>query len=68
MKVHAIERLCIAAGRCTAVAADIFELDEDGFVLEAVIDVPPDREDAVMQASLLCPGRAIVLLEEDSES
>ncbi|WP_432559083.1 ferredoxin [Granulicoccus sp. GXG6511] len=65
MKVHAIERLCIAAGRCMAVADDIFELDEDGFVIEGIVEVPEDREEAVRQAAVLCPSKALVILEDD---
>ncbi|MDO5500044.1 MAG: ferredoxin [Propionibacteriaceae bacterium] len=67
MRVQAIERLCIAAGRCLAVADDLFELDEDGFVLDAVIDVPADREDAAFQAVVLCPSKALVILDESDE-
>ncbi|HHV21278.1 MAG TPA: ferredoxin [Propionibacterium sp.] len=65
MKVQAIERLCIAAGRCLAVADDIFELDEDGFVVDGILDVPPGREEAVRQAVVLCPSRALVVLEDE---
>lgn len=64
MKVQAIERLCIAAGRCMAVADDIFELDEDGFVVDATIDVPEGREEAVRQAVVLCPSKALVILDD----
>lgn len=64
MKIQSVERLCIAAGRCTAVAEDLFELDEDGFVRDAVIDVPEDREDAARQASVLCPAKALIVLAQ----
>lgn len=64
MRVQSKESLCIAAGRCVAVAEDIFELDEDGFVLDRTVDVPEGREDAVEQAVLLCPARALVIEEE----
>lgn len=63
MKVQAIERLCIAAGRCVAVAGDVFDLDEDGFVVDAVIEVAEGREDAALQAVVLCPSKALVVLE-----
>lgn len=61
MRIESVERLCIAAGRCTAVAPDLFEVDEDGFVRDAVIDVPEGREDAARQASVLCPARALLV-------
>lgn len=64
MRVQSVERLCIAAGRCAAVAEDLFELDDDGFVRDAVIAVPPEREDAALQATVLCPGRALTVLED----
>lgn len=64
MKVQSNESLCIAAARCTAVADDIFELDEDGFVVGRTVDVPEGREEAVEQAALLCPAQAIVIVEE----
>ncbi len=64
MKIQAKESLCIAAGRCVAVAEDVFELDEDGFVVDGEIEVPADREDAAFQAAVLCPGKALVIVEE----
>lgn len=59
MKVKSQESLCIAAARCVALAADIFELDEDGFVISRIVDVPEDRRPAVEQAIVLCPSNAL---------
>lgn len=65
MRVQTKEHLCIAAGRCVAVADDVFALDEDGFVVEEIIDVPTEREFAVEQAVVLCPARALIILDEE---
>lgn len=64
MKIQTKESLCIAAGRCVAVAEDLFQLDEDGFVVDGEMDVPAEREDAAFQAAVLCPGKAILIVEE----
>lgn len=64
MKVTSKESLCIAAGRCVAIAEDIFELDEDGFVLDRTVDVPEGREDVVEQAVVVCPAKALVIVED----
>lgn len=62
MKVKSEESLCIAAGRCVAVAAEIFELDDDGFVISRTVDVPEDQRPVVEQAVVLCPSKALEIV------
>ena len=47
---------------CVLTAPDVFDQDEDdGRVLLLDAEPPPDKEEAVRQASQLCPASAIAL-------
>jgi ferredoxin len=51
---------CIGAGRCVAVAADIFDQDESDAVVILRVAKPPDEARArVEQAARNCPANAI---------
>lgn len=58
MRVEVERERCVHSGYCVELVPDVFELREDGsHVSEAA--VPPDREDAVREAELLCPSAAV---------
>lgn len=66
MKVHADRDLCIGAGVCTSVTS-VFTLADDGKVMLATADVPPDEVAGVEEAVALCPVQALSL-ETDHRS
>lgn len=59
MTVEVDQDLCIAAGRCVAVAPEVFDVDEDGFVL--LLQERPGSEhlNSAHTAAMVCPARAI---------
>jgi ferredoxin len=52
--------------RCAAVAPLLFELDENGYVATASIDVPEGLEHEARLAIESCPEQIIVLAEDAS--
>lgn len=63
MIVKVDQDLCIAAGRCVAVAPEVFDVDEDGFVV--LLQERPWSEllHSARTAAILCPARAIQLVD-----
>lgn len=61
MTVTVDQDLCIAAGRCVAVAPEVFDVDEDGFVV--LLQESPGSEllNSAHTAAIVCPARAIQL-------
>jgi len=58
--------LCIGAGVCTAIAAQTFELDEEG---KAVIlkGIDQDDKEAILDSAKACPVAAIIIKQGESQ-
>ena len=67
MAIEVEERLCIAAGRCVAVAPELFDVDEDGFVVLLEESPSESQREAAHMASVLCPAKAIRVIEREPE-
>lgn len=63
MKVILDLDVCQGHARCARLAPDVFGLDDAGYAVLRLEDVPPGREDAVREAAAACPERAIELAE-----
>lgn len=62
MKVRVDPQRCQGHTLCAMIAPDIFELsDIDGSSSAVREIVPPDRENAVLEAAQSCPEQAIVV-------
>jgi ferredoxin len=54
---------CVGSGTCEALAADVFEVDDDG-VLVVLRDQPTDEDlPGVRDAVQACPTRALTLVD-----
>ena len=65
MRIRVLRDKCQGHARCWAQAADIFELDDEGYILAGDIDVPEERQRAAWTGAKSCPERAL-LIEEGS--
>jgi ferredoxin len=63
MKIHIDKAACVGHARCAAVAPDIYELDENGYIAQAEIDVPPGKEKEAVRGARACPERIITIEE-----
>lgn len=55
--------LCGGHGVCADEAPEVFELDDDNFVVVKTFEPPPELLDKVRRACAYCPTRAIRVVE-----
>ncbi len=60
MKVKVNSDACIGCGACTAIAPEVFELNDEGLSTCIVDEVDKDNEENVKEAIESCPTGAIV--------
>ncbi|GAB04826.1 ferredoxin [Gordonia amarae] len=59
---------CAGHARCYAVAAEYFDIDDDGYAAAARVIVPEGAENLAIEAVAACPERAIQICEASEES
>ena len=55
---------CQGNARCWAIAPELFDLDDEGYLASAVIAVPAGDEQRATRAARACPERAISIIED----
>jgi len=63
MKIRINKAGCVGHARCAAVAPEVYELDDDGFIAVEEIDVPPELEAQARRGARACPERIITVEE-----
>jgi ferredoxin len=64
MKVQADFDLCESNALCVGFAPDVFELDDDDFLVILNEEVTTDNEARIRQAVAACPKAALSIVEE----
>jgi|EndMetStandDraft_2_1072991.scaffolds.fasta_scaffold302167_1 ferredoxin len=64
VKVTVDREMCAGHGQCNAAAPEVFELNDDGYVLKDVTDVPEGMEEAASRGIAACPERALRATED----
>ncbi|ATP19427.1 ferredoxin [Sphingobium scionense] len=59
MKIIVHREKCQGHARCWAMAPDIFELDDEGYIMPGDIDVPEEQERLAWMGAKSCPERAL---------
>jgi Ferredoxin len=59
MKVVIDRASCVGHARCQAVAPDLYELDDLGYIDSDGFDVPAGMEDEALKGAKACPERII---------
>ncbi|WP_348674554.1 ferredoxin [uncultured Abyssibacter sp.] len=65
MKIRIEKAACVGNARCAAVSAELFPLDEDGYIAVEEIDVPGGEEKLARRGARACPERIITIVEDD---
>lgn len=65
MKIKADQRLCSGHARCAAVAPEIFNLTDDGYIGFAEKVISPDQAAQARRGVRACPERALTLIEDE---
>jgi ferredoxin len=63
MRIKVLNEKCQGHARCAATAPDIFELDDDGYILPGDIDVKPGDEGRASIGAKSCPECALEIEE-----
>lgn len=63
MRVHVDVEKCTGHARCWSLAPEVYELDDLGYNVTPVKDVPPELEAAARKGALACPELAITIEE-----
>jgi len=62
MKIEIKRDICIGAATCSAIAPDVFELDEE---LKAIVKNPQGADnDTILEAARSCPTLAIYIYDD----
>lgn len=61
MKINVDALTCVGSGQCAIVAGDLFDQNDDGFVILLSHHAEGRFEAAARRAAALCPARAIHL-------
>lgn len=59
MKAAVDKDTCIGCGLCPTIAADVFDMDDDGKAHVIVDEVPANSEELAKEAETSCPVGAI---------
>ena len=65
MKVKVNQDACIGCGACTAIAEEVFELNDEGLSHAKVEEVSEENQENVKEAADSCPTSAIEVSEEE---
>ena len=55
---------CQGNARCWALAPDLFELNDEGYMAEGMIEVPAGEELRASRAARACPERALTIVND----
>jgi ferredoxin len=59
VNVEVDEDRCAGHGVCWATSPEVFDLNDDGYAVVLLPDVPPELEEKVRTAVKQCPAQAI---------
>jgi ferredoxin len=64
-KVKADFDLCESNAICTGLAPDVFEIDDDDYLVVLTDEVTPENEARIQQAVAACPKAALSIVESE---
>ncbi|MGE0741203.1 MAG: ferredoxin [Hyphomonadaceae bacterium] len=65
MKIKVDHKKCQGNARCWTLAAQVYTLDDSGYIVEGDIDVPAGLEDLARRGARACPERALTVEGEE---
>ncbi|MGA0018568.1 MAG: ferredoxin [Steroidobacteraceae bacterium] len=67
MKIIANKQRCSGHARCAAMAEQLFELDDNGYIGFTTKVVQPGEEETARRGVRACPERALKLVDDGTE-
>ena len=65
MRIRIEKAACVGNARCAAVSAEMFPLDDEGYIATEGFDVPEGAEKTAKNGARACPERIIFVVEDD---
>ena len=65
MKIRIERAACVGNARCAAIAADLYPLDDDGYIDSDGFEVAEGTEKLARNGARACPERIIYVIEDD---
>jgi ferredoxin len=56
---------CCGYGTCTEICPDVFSLDENGFVVANMTEIPDELLEAAKEAAYCCPEEVLTIRKRD---
>lgn len=67
MRVEADKKRCCGYGICAEICPEVFGLDDGGFVVLNMVEVPEELRESAAEACEACPEEAIFMVAEEAE-
>jgi ferredoxin len=67
MKILVMKGKCVGHARCAAVAPELFELDENGYIAFEERPISPEQEALARRGARACPEAALKVVAEEGE-
>jgi ferredoxin len=64
VKIVVVKSKCTGHARCAAVAPELYELDQNGYIAFTEKPVPPQLEEQAVRGARACPERALKVIRE----
>ena len=64
MRISVDKEKCFSSGNCVFTVPDVFDQDEEGYVVTLQTTPPTELETRVREAAHTCPAGAISILED----
>ncbi|MDB5982105.1 MAG: ferredoxin [Pseudomonas sp.] len=68
MKIIVKTASCAGHARCAAAAPEVYELDDNGYILTTDKVIPPELHAQAMRGARACPERIIQVVVDDDAS
>ena len=66
MKILINKAACVGNARCAAISAELFPLDDDGYIAVEEVIVPAGMEQLARRGARACPEKIIVVEEDEA--
>jgi len=67
MKIKIDRESCQGHARCAAVAGELYQLNDQGYISSDGFDVPVGKEDVARKGARACPERVISVVDDPAK-
>ncbi len=64
MKIRIDKERCVGNARCWAIAPELYELNDEGYIAVEEFEVPAGQEALARRGARACPEKVITVIED----